>query len=55
MFYVRRACMLCPQPLTARTCRSLSTYQALRYKNIKVVLINPAFVDTQMSRAYPGV
>eukprot|EP01051_Picozoa_sp_SAG22_P011070 SAG22_NODE_1039_length_5888_cov_4.141302_5_plen_292_part_00 len=33
---------------------SLSTYQALRYKNIKVVLINPAFVDTQMSRAYPG-
>jgi short-subunit dehydrogenase len=34
---------------------SLSTYERLREHGIKVVLINPAFVDTEMSAGIPGV
>jgi short-subunit dehydrogenase len=34
---------------------SLSSYAALRERGIKVVLINPAFVDTELMRDMKGV
>jgi len=34
---------------------TLSTYEQLREHGIKVVLVNPAFVDTPMVEAWPGM